>query len=447
MITRRDVVLASVGLAGGAAAQASVRKAERPDAFVRVEDGQFVLENRSYRYVGTNLWYGAYLGSTAEGKRRLCRELDALVALGITNLRVLGASELSPLHNSMRPAIREAKPPYNEEILRGLDFLLAEMGKRNLKAVVFLNNFWEWSGGMVTYLYWTNGGHYIDLNDPAHPWPQFADFSARFYASSEANALYRAFVAALINRRNSVTGALYRDDPAIMAWQLANEPRPGGSPNQTDFKAFYAWIAGTAAFIKRLDSNHLVSTGNEGIRGCLDNPRCVVGVNAIPAVDYLTFHIWPLNWSWIDPQKMADTYATCETKTRRYVAAHLEIARQLRKPAVVEEFGLPRDGGGYAVSVPTVFRDRFYRLIFGMVEDCVHQNGPFSGTNFWAWGGEGRAQHADFLMKPGDTAFVGDPPQEPQGRNSVFDCDASTLAIIRQHGESLKGGRAPVPHL
>ena len=60
-----------------------------------------------------------------------------------------------------------------------------------------------------------------------------------------------------------------------------------------------------------------------------------------------------------------------------------------------------------------------------------------AGTNFWAWGGAGRAQHDDFHMRPGDTSYVGDPPQEPQGANSVFDDDSSTLAVIRDHVAAL----------
>jgi mannan endo-1,4-beta-mannosidase len=438
MLTRRGMIAAGTGLAGSAALAAGRKSAAKRQGFVGVDDGHFVLNGGIYRYVGTNLWYGAYLGGTPEGKRRLCRELDRLKALGSGNLRILGASETSPLKNSMRPAIRGKTPPYDEKILRGLDFCLAEMGRRDLKAVIFLNNFWEWSGGMVTYLYWTNGGHYIDLGDPKHPWPEFADYSAQFYASGKANALYRAYVASLIGRRNTVTGKAYRDDPTIMAWQLANEPRPGGSLAKTDFKAFYAWIGDTAAFIKRQDPGHLVTTGNEGIMGCLESAQCVETASAFAAVDYLTFHIWPLNWGWLDPANMAETYAVCEAKTRRYIADHLAIAAKVRKPAVAEEFGLPRDGGGYAPSLPTTFRDRYYGLIFGAVEDSARTGGPFAGTNFWAWGGEGRAQHPDFMMKIGDTAYVGDPPQEPQGRNSVFDCDASTLAVIRRHGEILR---------
>jgi mannan endo-1,4-beta-mannosidase len=36
------------------------------------------------------------------------------------------------------------------------------------------------------------------------------------------------------------------------------------------------------------------------------------------------------------------------------------------------------------------------------------------------------------MWREGDP-FVGDPPQEPQGRNSVFRSDTSTLRIIRDN--------------
>jgi mannan endo-1,4-beta-mannosidase len=439
MISRRDVVLASAVLAAPIGAAGPSQRAD----FVRVEGRRFLLNGKTYRYVGTNLWYGAYMGSAgAFGNRdRLKRELDALNALGVTNLRVMGASEDSPLRNSMKPAFHGARPPYNEELLGGLDFLLAEMDRRGMKAVIALGNFWEWSGGFVTYLYWTNGGHYIDMNDPAHPWPAFANFSARFYASAKAVALYHHYVAAVIERRNTVTGKLYRDDPAIMSWQLANEPRPGGDTAGAQFDAYYAWLAKTADFIKARDSNHLVSTGNEGLKGCVESEDCVTRTNAPRGIDYMTFHIWPLNWSWIDPKKLSETYPGCETKVRDYIATHLRVASQVNKPAVAEEFGFVRDGGAYAPSVPTTFRDRFYRLVFDAVEDSARRGGPFAGTNFWAWGGEGRAQHSDFMMRAGDTSYVGDPPQEPQGRNSVFDSDASTLAIIGGHAARLNAIR------
>lgn len=420
--------------------------------FVTVENGAFELEGKPHCYVGTNFWYGAYLGSSGpEGDRaRLARELDLLLEAGITNLRVLGASEKSPLDNSLAITFRDRTQNYNEELLRGLDYLLGELGKRGMHAVIYLNNFWEWSGGMGTYLYWTNGGEFINLGDPAHPWPAFADFSAGFYQSEDAKALFRNYVEHLVSRTNTVTGRPYRDDPAIMSWQLANEPRPGYR-NELGFgrlPAYNSWVNGTAELIKSIDPNHLVSTGSEGTMGCLQNERCFLDAHAGEHIDYLTFHMWPKNWGWYKARNPGDTFNGAQGKAQAYISQHVELARHLGKPIVLEEFGLERDGGGFATGLSTSHRDRFYSLVFERVEGSLGDGGPFRGTNFWTWGGYGRAEHDDYRWQAGDRSYTGDPPQEAQGLNSVFDTDASTLRVIRRHAENLAGlgcGRSPEP--
>ncbi|MDB5672665.1 MAG: mannanase, partial [Alphaproteobacteria bacterium] len=63
--------------------------------------------------------------------------------------------------------------------------------------------------------------------------------------------------------------------------------------------------------------------------------------------------------------------------------------------------------------------------------------GPLMGSNFWAWGGEGRAAHPDHRFAPGDRLYVGDPMHEPQGWYSVFDVDESTKAVIKAHSAEL----------
>ena len=131
-------------------------------------------------------------------------------------------------------AFHDQDDAYNEALLTGLDHAMAEIGKRGMNAVLYLTNFWEWSGGMATYLLWTNGGHYIDMGDPAHPWPEFPDFVSGFYRSPEAIARYHAYIRKIVGRVNTVTGKPYAEDPAIMAWQLANEPRSGGTDAMGD---------------------------------------------------------------------------------------------------------------------------------------------------------------------------------------------------------------------
>jgi mannan endo-1,4-beta-mannosidase len=441
MLTRRDFVIGSAALLGACATPRI--GIPGPTHFVRREGSGFRIGALPYRIVGTNMWYAPFLG--AEGpigdRDRLRRELDRLVAVGIDNVRILGSAELSPLKNSITPGFRDRDANYNETLLKGLDFTLAEMGKRGMRAVIYLTNFWEWSGGMATYNYWTNGGRFINMNDPAHPWPAFADFSSQFYGNKAAVAMYHHYVHSLVTRVNSITGKRYIDDPAIMSWQLANEPRPGGSDAaiQRQLSDYLAWINGTARLIKSLDPNHLVSTGSEGTQSANGNVEAVVQAHSSPDVDYVTAHIWPQNWGWADPKNLAATFPTVEKNTREYIANNVAIADRLGKPLVIEEFGFPRDTGSFDPGTSTTWRNRFYGLIYQAVQDSIRSGGPIQGSNFWAWGGEGRAAHADYGFVRGDTSYLGDPPHEPQGWYSVLAGDEATLALIRSQAAAVKG--------
>ena len=95
-----------------------------------------------------------------------------------------------------------------------------------------------------------------------------------------------------------------------MAWQLANEPRPGGTEDfgVRNLPTYCRWIDETAGYIKTIDPNHLVSTGSEGSKGCLERESCVVEAHRPASIDYMTLHVWPNNWSWIDFKDQPGTY-------------------------------------------------------------------------------------------------------------------------------------------
>jgi mannan endo-1,4-beta-mannosidase len=443
MITRRSLIGTSAALA---ATFALPLPAAGAPAFVRREGTRLLLGGRPYRFAGANLWYGAWLGAAGFGDRGQQVELAAqTLAIGVTNLRIAASAEISPLKNAVSPAFHDRDGAANPALLDGLDFCLAEMAKRNMKAVLYLTNFWEWSGGMMTYLYYVTG-KYMDVNDPAHPWPAFPNATAQFYANAKAVALNHAWVRAIVGRTNRVTGTPYRDDPTIMAWQLANEPRPGGELATATplLPAYYAWVRGTAKLIKSLDPNHLVSSGSEGLKGSLESAEIYRTAHAVPEIDYLTAHIWPLNWSWVDAKDISGTHAGATAKVAEYLQQHQALARQIGKPLVIEEFGYPRDGGGYDPEASTRFKDLYYQQIYDAVLTSARTGGPIAGSNFWAWNGEGRAVHGDHRFKPGDTAWLGDPPHEPQGWYGVFDSDATTRAVIKAHAGALASVGEPI---
>lgn len=407
------------------------------DAFVEVKDGRLYLGEQPYLFVGTNFWYGAYLGATAQGKERLIKELNLLKSKGVTNLRVLAGSEASELLMAVRPAIIERPGQYNESILQGLDFLMDEMAKRDMKAVLYFSNFWQWSGGMAQYVAWDRGEQPHDP-DVQGDWNGFMQYSAQFYLSERTKAWYDDFVVHLVNRKNTVNGKWYKEDTAIMSWELANEPRPGSDPDGGEqYAEFKEWLASTSEKIHALDANHLVTTGSEGAMGTSRHMEWFEESHAAAGIDYLTFHLWPKNWSWYDAKNPDATFSSALVKTKAYILQHIEVAKRLNKPIVLEEFGLERDGGSFSPDASTHYRDEFLKEIFQLVEQQVKIGAPIVGSNFWAWGGFGRAQSADYIWQPGDP-FMGDPPQEPQGLNSVLDTDVNTLNILAEHAKNLQ---------
>lgn len=410
--------------------------------FVQVNGGRFTLRGQDYAYIGTNMWFAAYIGSTNPeygDRERLIKELDLLKSLGVTNLRILGASEKSPLRDSMKPAISERGEINQHDILEGLDFALAEMAKRDMKAVIFLNNFWEWSGGMATYLSWVNGGEIVDMADPTKPWPAFALFSAGFYSNEEAKQLFNNYLTKVVSRRNTITGELYANDPTIMSWQLANEPRPGnGDVSLPNLPAYYDWISKTTQLIKSIAPKQLVSIGSEGTMGCLELDECVITAHKETGIDYVTFHMWLKNWGWFDVQNAEQTYDSAVATADKYIDHHIKLANELNMPVVLEEFGMERDGGEFSPESAVTYRDKFYAYVFDRQIKSIRSGGPFVGSNFWAWGGYGKAMHDDAVWRKGDKTFVGDPPQEPQGLNAVFASDTSTLEVLKQAADAIR---------
>ena len=61
-----------------------------------------------------------------------------------------------------------------------------------------------------------------------------------------------------------------------------------------------------------------------------------------------------------------------------------------------------------------------------------------AGVNFWAYSGIGKANpdRADNMWKIGDD-YLGDPPQEAQGLNSVFNSD-QTMKIVKKYNRLIK---------
>jgi len=412
----------------------SCKPKEDKQEFVQIENGIFTIAGKPYYFIGTNFWYGAILGSTGEGgnRERLLKELDFLKANGMDNLRILvGADGADGTPFRVEPTLVKAPGIYNDTIFEGLDFLMAEMGKRKMYAVLYLGNSWEWSGGYIQYLEWT--GHGEAPIPGVAGWPAFMEYVKQFHQCDSCKQLFKQYTYDVISRTNRYTGVKYTEDPAIMSWQIANEPRAFSNENKP---AYEQWLKDMAAYIKSLAPKQLVSTGSEGSWGSENDMELYKSIHSDSNIDYLTIHIWPKNWSWINPDSIPQSVERAIKFTNEYIQEHLVFAESVRKPLVIEEFGFPRDNHQYNLQDPTTARDKYYEFIFKQIETSANERGQLAGCNFWAWGGFARPAPDHIFWKKGDD-YMGDPGQEEQGLNAVFDTD-STIELIRTFNKRLR---------
>ena len=413
--------------------------------FVRVQNGAFHRNGGVYQYNGTNMWYAAILGSRGQGgnRERLCRELDTLCARGIMNIRALagGSEGVQDKPSHTWPVLQPEAGVYNDTILEGLDFFVAELEKRGMTCVLYLNNSWDWSGGFGTYLEWAGAG---DAPDGSKDWDAFQKYHSNFTRNRRAMELAANHTRFMVSRTNSITGKPYSESPAIMAWEICNEPRPftqysGISEDEKllVWDSFAEWIGAQARLIKSIDRNHLVTTGSEGFYGCAQDSGLLVRIHSFPEIDYCCIHCWPNNWGWCGPA-IAET-ANCkerngvsapqdmlENAIRRsewYIDMNMRILSVLGKPVVLEEYGYPRDNYEIRPGSPVTARKRYYDYIatwIGNTETTGSKKAKLAGANFWGWGGEA-VPIADRWHKW--APYTADPAQEEQGLYSVFVID------------------------
>jgi mannan endo-1,4-beta-mannosidase len=219
------------------------------------------------------------------------------------------------------------KPAYNdgENGLVRLDYTLSKAKEVGVRILVVLTNNWKEFGGMNQYLEWFG-----------------LKYHHEFYTDARAKQAYKNWVSHLVNRVNTITKVPYKDDPTIFAWELANEPRCRNFGKydrlqDCNTETVTNWAKEMSAYIKSIDSNHMVAVGDEGFfkraGGSGEQYTGKDGVDhdallAIPSVDFGTFHLYPEHWS--VGSRWGNTW----------VEDHVKAAQAAGKPTVLEEYGI-----------------------------------------------------------------------------------------------------------
>jgi mannan endo-1,4-beta-mannosidase len=254
-----------------------------------------------------------------EGAARLEEALSEAAAMGAAAVRTNGFND-DPARGG-DSAMQIAPLAYDETALGALDLVLARARAHGLRLVLPLGNFWDGYGGARQYVAWAG-----------LPAPRTGD--PRFFSDRRVVEHYRAHVAALLSRTSTLDGIRYGDHPAVLAWELLNEPRAG--PRRSHREALAAWVRELAALVKSLAPGHLVGTGEEG-----HDIDLLVQNASSPDVDYASAHLYP--------EGPRVTAARVASAGAAFLDARLRAARSLGKPLVLGEFGLRNDG---ALSLP-----------------------------------------------------------------------------------------------
>jgi mannan endo-1,4-beta-mannosidase len=204
--------------------------------------------------------------------------------------------------------------------MQKVDFLIAEAGKRRLKLVIAFLDFWAFTGGVQQMRAWYGS----------------RDESGFFFHDPRTKRDYRTWVSHVVQRLNPLTGLAYRDDPTIMAWELMNE----GNAHPDALRL--AWTAEMSAYVKSLDPNHLVSSGNANMIAKLADLT-------IPTLDFGTWHGYPL------------FYKLTVEQFNDMITEFCRSAARVKKPVLLEEFGYARSNSNsaeaYAMWLDTLTRD------------------------------------------------------------------------------------------
>jgi mannan endo-1,4-beta-mannosidase len=318
--------------------------------FVEREDGALLLDLIApFRGTGTNLYYLQQLLSYAqqnhddEAEGAVREVLDDLVCLSLPVARIWGFNDTKD-STSIR---RSPEEGLREEGLRGLDQAVWEAKRRGIRLIIPLVNNWAEYGGLPAYAAWAShgAGTAYEHDD--------------FFSSAEMKQWWKDYAFALVNRVNTFTGIAYRNEPAIMAWEIGNELRCASCRGTT---RLVDTVEELATFLKEVAPNQLVSDGGDGFD---DDPTPYAGLTnmyavrgdegasfsklaRIEALDMLSYHFYPSNYGF-----------STTRDTEIWIERHQALANVSGKVAYLGECGFMAPDAERAASYDAWLRHLF----------------------------------------------------------------------------------------
>ena len=301
--------------------------------FLATNGLRFVIDGRPFRFVGANV---AVLYRD-EDRARMPETLARAAQAGIRVIRVWASGEGGP--GDVKPiadfadwprnhSFRRKPGEWNEDEFVFLDRVIAEAARNGLRVQLCLGNWWRDTGGVTQYLRWAG---IAGADDDAFPFGINSEKAMQFYTNARAKLLYRQHLEKIATRRNTITGILYREDPAIFGYELMNEAQCL-TGRWTERRQ---WLAEMSTYLKSLDPDHLIAPGDWGYRSAAERREWLLDHN-LPNIDYCDVHIYPKD----DKDSFVDSPKALEEFIQNREAA----AAAINRPLVLGEFGMSVEG-------------------------------------------------------------------------------------------------------
>jgi len=288
------------------------------DNFVTQQGNTLMLDGKPFRFAGTNNYYMHY-----RSHAMIDAVLNDAKAMGLNSIRVWGFMDGIHHKYTMQAEPGIFTPPIGiNSAQEKLDYTIAEAKKYGIRVIIVLTNNWADFGGMQQYVDWFNSSHHDD-----------------FYQKPDIKRAYKIYVKHMIEHKNRYTGIINKNEPAIMTWELANEPR---AQSDTSGNLLYRWTKEMSDYVHGLAPKQLIALGSEGFFNHPSQSDWTYngseGVDwerilTLPNINYGTFHLYPKNWG----KNNAEKWGT------RWIKEHAKAAKKADKPVVLEEYGIGKN--------------------------------------------------------------------------------------------------------
>ncbi|MCD7460109.1 Mannan endo-1,4-beta-mannosidase 7 [Datura stramonium] len=349
---------------------------EAGDGFIRTRGIHFMLNGDPFYANGFNAYWLMYFASDPSQRSKVSAAFREASSHGLTVARTWAFSD-----GGYRP-LQYAPGSYNEDMFKGLDFVISEARRYGIKLVLSLANNYESFGGKKQYVNWARShGQYLNSDDD-------------FFRNSVVKGYYKNHIRTVLNRYNKFTGVVYKNDPTIMAWELMNEPR---CTSDTSGRTIQAWATEMASYVKSIDRNHLLEVGLEGFYGQTTpqrrtlNPSFDIGTdfianNRIPGIDFATAHAYPDQWITNSNDQAQLSFLN------NWLDSHIQDSQYiLRKPLLITEFGKSSKDSGFS----SYQRDLLYNTVYYKIYSSAKRGGAAGGGLFWQLLSEGMNSFGD----------------------------------------------------